>query len=391
MRSFRFGPWLLSWFVLASPAAAANSGVPAGVDERSIDAKATIAIGPGFTGAWYDPQQSGHGLFLEVLSDNRLLAWWFAFTPDGTQQSWFGGVGTYSGNTATVPVNLTTGGRWIPNFDATKVVIIPWGTLNFTFSDCNSGRVDFASTYPGYASNHMDLTRLTLPGGLSCQSAPSGSATAAKGVWAGTTSADEAVLAIVLDDGTYYMLHSKPGTAIDAGVFQGTASAAGGTFSSLDAVDFPIAQATETAGFASAASVGGTYVPGSELQLTINGARTLSATYVSGSDHPPSLAAAAGTYSGISGHVSGRRLAHFNIDTSGNLTGANDVCGFTGTVIPRQSVSVFDWTLRGTNNNCIFGGATLSGVMYYDEATRQIHGFAPYGLREDQYYLIGTK
>lgn len=125
-------------------------------------------IGPGFTGAWFDPAQSGHGIFLEVLPPNNLLAWWFTFTPDGTQQAWFGGVGNISGNTASVPVLLYTGGQWIPNFDPTKIVKNPWGTLNFTFTDCNSGRVDFISTYPGYGSNHMILTRLTQPAGLTC-------------------------------------------------------------------------------------------------------------------------------------------------------------------------------------------------------------------------------
>ncbi len=38
-------------------------------------------IGAGFTGAWYDPAQSGHGLFVEVLSNNRFYATWFAFNP----------------------------------------------------------------------------------------------------------------------------------------------------------------------------------------------------------------------------------------------------------------------------------------------------------------------
>ena len=129
---------------------------------------AAFAINQGITGAWYDPQQSGHGLFLEVLPPNILLAFWFTFNPDGTQQSWFGGTGTYTGNTATLTMALTTGGRWIPNFDASKIVNNPWGTLTFTFTDCNTGRVDFASTYPGYGSNHMNLTRLTAPAGLSC-------------------------------------------------------------------------------------------------------------------------------------------------------------------------------------------------------------------------------
>jgi hypothetical protein len=126
------------------------------------------AIRPGMTGAWYDPAQSGHGLFVEVLPDGQFLAAWFAFNPSGTQQSWFLGVGTYNGNTATVTaVYLPTGGRWIPNFDPSQVVNNAWGTLTFTFTDCNHGEVDFTSTL-GYGSGSVNLTRLTQPTGFSC-------------------------------------------------------------------------------------------------------------------------------------------------------------------------------------------------------------------------------
>jgi hypothetical protein len=129
----------------------------------------TVSIGPGFTGSWFDPTQSGQGLMLEVLSDNRLLAFWFSFNPAGDQQAWFGGVGNYSGNTATITgVALPTGGRWIPNFDQNAIVLNPWGTLTFTFTDCNHGKVDFSSL-SGYGSGSMNLTRLTLPAGLTCQ------------------------------------------------------------------------------------------------------------------------------------------------------------------------------------------------------------------------------
>ena len=127
-----------------------------------------VAIGAGFTGAWYDPAQSGHGLFIEVLSDNRFYASWFAFNPAGTEQSWFTGVGTYSGNTATIAsVVMPTGGRWIPNFDPSQIAPNSWGTLTFTFTDCNHGRVDFNSI-AGYGTGSMDLTRLTQPAGLAC-------------------------------------------------------------------------------------------------------------------------------------------------------------------------------------------------------------------------------
>jgi len=125
-------------------------------------------IVPAFTGSWFDPAQNGHGLLVEVLPNNQFLAAWFAFDPAGTQQSWFTGVGTYSGDTATISnVVQPRGGRWIPNFDASRVVSNPWGTLKFTFTDCTHGKVEFAST-SGYGFGSMNLTRLTQPAGLGC-------------------------------------------------------------------------------------------------------------------------------------------------------------------------------------------------------------------------------
>jgi hypothetical protein len=146
----------------------AGAGPDIGAFELQTTAPTSVSIGPGFTGSWFDPTQSGHGLMLEVLPGNRLLAMWFAFNPAGDQQSWFGGVGTYSGNTATITgATLPSGGRWIPNFNENTIVENPWGTLTFTFTDCNNGRVDFNSVF-GYGSGSMNLTRLTLPAGLTC-------------------------------------------------------------------------------------------------------------------------------------------------------------------------------------------------------------------------------
>ena len=127
-----------------------------------------VPITPGFTGAWYDPQQSGHGIFIEVLANNQILAWWFTFSPDGTQQAWFGNVGAINGDTATVAAVQTQGGRWIPNFDPGNVTQPVWGTLTFQFTDCNHGEVNFTSGVTGYGTGHMDLTRLTQPAGLTC-------------------------------------------------------------------------------------------------------------------------------------------------------------------------------------------------------------------------------
>ena len=128
----------------------------------------TISIGPAFTGAWFDPAQSGHGLFIEVLPDNRIQAAWFTFNPGGTEQAWFVGAGTYVDNKATISaVTQPTGGRWIPDFDPTRIVPNSWGALMLTFADCNHGSVQFVSTL-GYGAGSMKLTRLTQPAGLTC-------------------------------------------------------------------------------------------------------------------------------------------------------------------------------------------------------------------------------
>ena len=163
------------------PDDAAARGLKSGDIARVFNARGQVLAGvtvtdkvmPGViqlaTGAWFDPAQAGHGIFLEVLDGNQILAWWFTFTPDG-QQAWFGNVGAIdpATNTATVDALQTQGGRWIPNFDPSTVTQPLWGRLTFSFTDCNHGRVDFDSGVAGYGEGHMDLTRLTQPTGLSC-------------------------------------------------------------------------------------------------------------------------------------------------------------------------------------------------------------------------------
>jgi N-acetylneuraminic acid mutarotase len=128
-------------------------------------------ISPGFTGSWFNPAQNGHGFMLEVLSGTpmQLLASWFAFAPQGGQ-AWIVGLGPIDGNHAVLQGIQTagTGARFPPNFDQANVRAENWGTLTFTFSDCNHGRVDWAASTPSYGSGGMDLTRLTLPAGLVC-------------------------------------------------------------------------------------------------------------------------------------------------------------------------------------------------------------------------------
>jgi hypothetical protein len=113
------------------------------------------------------PGASGHTASLSKYCRQPAVCSWFTFNPAGTERDWFSGTCSATRRATINPVNLPTGGRWIPNFDPQQIVNNFWGTLWFTFTDCNHGRVDFNSVV-GYGAGSMNLRRLTQPAGLTC-------------------------------------------------------------------------------------------------------------------------------------------------------------------------------------------------------------------------------
>ncbi|HET8898551.1 MAG TPA: plastocyanin/azurin family copper-binding protein [Rhodanobacteraceae bacterium] len=130
-----------------------------------------ITLGGYLSGAWYDPEQSGHGFSLEFTqSNNTLVAIWFAFAPDGSGPYWIYGEGPYdtSKSTVTIPAILLTGAAFPPNFNKADVVKTPWGTMTFSFSDCNTAEVSWESTLSGYGNGTLPLVRLSQIAGTEC-------------------------------------------------------------------------------------------------------------------------------------------------------------------------------------------------------------------------------
>lgn len=130
-------------------------------------AQSLNAITPAYTGTWINNAEPGHGMLIEILPDNRILAWWFTYQPNGGQ-AWFGGIGTYSGNTATIEVIKAEGGRFLPNFDPASISNPVLGTMRLIFDSCTNGRVEYQFTQ-GYGSGSWPINRLTVAAGLSCE------------------------------------------------------------------------------------------------------------------------------------------------------------------------------------------------------------------------------
>ena len=137
------------------------------------------AIAACHSGSWYDPAQSGHGVFIEVLGtapNRQLLAIWYAYL--NGEQRWMTATGPIVGNVATLSANITSGANFPPNFNPASVVSQPWGTMTFTSQGANNASWSWNSSVPGFGAGSMNLTRLTELSGKGC--GPSSDAEAAR-------------------------------------------------------------------------------------------------------------------------------------------------------------------------------------------------------------------
>ena len=132
---------------------------------------AALWIGPAYSGSWYSPARNGEGFTLQVLDNGTAHALWFTYPPAGStaQQAWiYASGGAIDGDTIRFTSAYTTRGpRFGPQFDPAAVQLIPWGTIEFRFTDCNNGRVSYAGP-TGWGSGAYDVTRLTALSELEC-------------------------------------------------------------------------------------------------------------------------------------------------------------------------------------------------------------------------------
>lgn len=129
-----------------------------------LDGKPDHRIGPEDSGLWDNPDQDGHGMFFEVIKQDgvpKLLASWYVYL-DG-EQRWLTGVGSVDADTATVPLSITDGGDFPPDFDPGSVSLKPWGTLMVEFESDRTAHAEWSSDYPGFNDGALDLRALVTP------------------------------------------------------------------------------------------------------------------------------------------------------------------------------------------------------------------------------------
>ena len=212
-------------------------------------------------------------------------------------------------------------------------------------------------------------------------------AASAAGFWEGTASNGVSVALAILEDGQTWGVYSS-NNAI-AGALYGTTASSGTTLTG-SGKDFNIPART-----VDAATYSGTFVANSRISVTTSNGGSLSAFYAAAYDQPASLASLAGSYVGTG--VTGSTLAQstpVTISTTGAISvPVSGGCGATGTATPRASgKNIFDISVTFNGNSCALGnGAVITGVAYFNAATRKLIVLALNSAKSDGFIYSGQK
>jgi hypothetical protein len=119
--------------------------------------------GNDISGAWFDPAQSGRGVF--VTRTGMLLAvYWATHTAAGAP-SWVVMTATgYSGHDFVGPAVTTHGAP--PGSGPAELSSSNWGELRFRYVGCGRARLEWAAADPAIGSGGQDLVQLMVPDGV---------------------------------------------------------------------------------------------------------------------------------------------------------------------------------------------------------------------------------
>lgn len=249
---------------------------------------------------------------------------------------------------------------------------------------------------------------LALLGGCGGSSdTPSATPPVAEGLWQGTLNGSvpanaQTFSALVLDDGSLWMLYSTTGNSTVAvgasnlgGAMQGTGTSDAGIYSILNTSNsriFPL----DGASIPIQLSLAATYTALSRLDGTINpGAVPFASLYDTNYNYaPPPLASLLGTYtSTVSATLAGKETVTFSMDGSGNLVGVTNSsdCTINGTFIPRARGAYNVSLALGPTCGAGLGNTTIAGRATYNSVSKQLNILAVNSAKTAVLVLIGTK
>lgn len=138
----------------------------------------TFQINAGLNDSWFNPATGGQGFFVTVFPDiQRIFLAWFTYDlerpdPGVTAQlgdpghRWLTAFGPYSGDSAMLDIELTTGGV----FDSPEPAPTqePYGTIEITWSDCENALVSYDIPQAG-VQGAVPIQRIALDNVPRCE------------------------------------------------------------------------------------------------------------------------------------------------------------------------------------------------------------------------------
>lgn len=124
----------------------------------------------GGSGEYYSPERNLEGFFVEIVQRDvgrAIVVSWYTY--DLGRQMWLAGVATLTDGAESVeiPMEIFGGTDFGDAFSTDEVQREDWGTIEFSFPDCDSAKVDYNSELD-FGEGSITLTRLTSLVGVSC-------------------------------------------------------------------------------------------------------------------------------------------------------------------------------------------------------------------------------
>ncbi len=139
------------------------------VPEDDSQANDSNQVNATHSGSWFNPDQNGHGMVVEILPNDVALIYWYVFDEVGNQ-IWMLGSGTSSGTQINVEMNTLSGTMFPPNFESDDLISEYWGSASMTFDDCNNAIFAWQpdSSNTRFTAGQMQVQRLTSLAELTC-------------------------------------------------------------------------------------------------------------------------------------------------------------------------------------------------------------------------------
>ena len=122
------------------------------------------------SGLWYEPESDGEGLVIEFTTNEQAVVYWYTYTPDGSEQAWMLGAGSFDGQRLVIENMHQPQHIGDVVFDTAGIEKdVLWGSLEIEFADENTAELRYDSVMEGYGVGTRQLTRLASPMLASCE------------------------------------------------------------------------------------------------------------------------------------------------------------------------------------------------------------------------------